>query len=617
MSDENTETPEDDRPETSEATTQEREAQGVDTGDAAAAPDEPTQPSEAQTPEAQTPEAQTPEAQTPEADEEAPQPDEQPPATGEDAPMPAAEEAAEEEAAEGEAVDDDEAIDDDPEDVEADPEDVEADEVADDEEAPETEDANAESAIGGSPEADEVDTEEADADEPDAGESDVDAPSSSNDSERRRRRGPNVSRELKRLVDLATKYPEIGAPLTRLASRLGYTGIRDKLLKMGLEDQTRGVEFHAVAANLARREGRFEEALEAVLSGVRSFAEQTEQDSPDVKKRLLHLIRLGFSVVMFDLDEMEDASEFIDALHETMPTFRERFEGDAFYHSLLAQVVWFKDRERSEKIWDEAAELGDAETSWNARGTWYKEAEQDLARAEGAYRQGLLALPTSTLLLHNLAQVIMDRAEADQTEPEQARNWLNEAEALLRRALRRARRHSMRRHINGNIERVKSLQRELPPKQKKPVEPPGVGDVVTGRVDNIKPYGAFVALDRIHTGLMHKSEISHEYVEDPHEYVKIGQEIEVKIISIEPRKKGSGLRIGLSRKALEEAPKGGGERKGGGKNKPRSRKRDRGGDKNRSGKKSSSRGHDDTGGEQLATLGELLMAKLEEKDSKD
>jgi len=38
--------------------------------------------------------------------------------------------------------------------------------------------------------------------------------------------------------------------------------------------------------------------------------------------------------------------------------------------------------ELSEAEWDRAAELGDSEFTWNARGTWYREAEKDEDKEE-------------------------------------------------------------------------------------------------------------------------------------------------------------------------------------------------------------------------------------------
>lgn len=58
------------------------------------------------------------------------------------------------------------------------------------------------------------------------------------------------------------------------------------------------------------------------------------------------------------------------------------------------------------------------------------------------------------------------------------------------------------------------------------------GDVVTGEVVNIKPYGAFVQLPDGETGLVHISEVDESYVKDVGEYLSIGQEIAVKVVGI-------------------------------------------------------------------------------------
>lgn len=74
-----------------------------------------------------------------------------------------------------------------------------------------------------------------------------------------------------------------------------------------------------------------------------------------------------------------------------------------------------------------------------------------------------------------------------------------------------------------------------------------VGDIVTGKVMRMTSFGAFVELGGIE-GLMHVSEISWQHVVKPQDELKIGQEIEVKILEIK------GDKIALSRKALQENP---------------------------------------------------------------
>lgn len=83
-----------------------------------------------------------------------------------------------------------------------------------------------------------------------------------------------------------------------------------------------------------------------------------------------------------------------------------------------------------------------------------------------------------------------------------------------------------------------------------------VGTKVSGTVDRITQFGVFIKLADDISGLVHLSEMAIEQVKDPHTIVKVGQEIEAKIIAIDP----DDHRIGLSMKALlmpegDEAPK--------------------------------------------------------------
>ena len=77
-----------------------------------------------------------------------------------------------------------------------------------------------------------------------------------------------------------------------------------------------------------------------------------------------------------------------------------------------------------------------------------------------------------------------------------------------------------------------------------------VGDVVTGKVTGIQPYGAFVALDDETQGLVHISEITYGYVKDVHEFIKVGDEIMVKILDVDEDQK----KISLSIRVLQESP---------------------------------------------------------------
>jgi general stress protein 13 len=77
-----------------------------------------------------------------------------------------------------------------------------------------------------------------------------------------------------------------------------------------------------------------------------------------------------------------------------------------------------------------------------------------------------------------------------------------------------------------------------------------IGTIVEGKVTGIQPYGAFVALDENTQGLVHISEITHGYVKNINEHIKVGEEVKVKVLSVD---KEAG-KIGLSMRAIEEVP---------------------------------------------------------------
>jgi len=78
-----------------------------------------------------------------------------------------------------------------------------------------------------------------------------------------------------------------------------------------------------------------------------------------------------------------------------------------------------------------------------------------------------------------------------------------------------------------------------------------LSDIVEAPISRISQFGAFMDLDGGIQGLIHLSEISHGVVNDIRDFVKVGEIVQAKIINFEPKKK----RIGLSLKALQEAPK--------------------------------------------------------------
>ncbi|HGR7324002.1 TPA: 30S ribosomal protein S1 [Streptococcus pneumoniae] len=76
------------------------------------------------------------------------------------------------------------------------------------------------------------------------------------------------------------------------------------------------------------------------------------------------------------------------------------------------------------------------------------------------------------------------------------------------------------------------------------------GDVVEGTVKRLTAFGAFVEVLPGIDGLVHVSQISHKRIENPKEALKVGQEVQVKVLEVN----ADAERVSLSIKALEERP---------------------------------------------------------------
>jgi len=83
----------------------------------------------------------------------------------------------------------------------------------------------------------------------------------------------------------------------------------------------------------------------------------------------------------------------------------------------------------------------------------------------------------------------------------------------------------------------------------KVIEKLNIGDIRTGRVTSLADFGAFVNINGA-DGLVHVSEISWDKVRHPGDELKVGQEVEVKVISIDEEKR----HIGLSIRLLKDDP---------------------------------------------------------------
>jgi len=77
-----------------------------------------------------------------------------------------------------------------------------------------------------------------------------------------------------------------------------------------------------------------------------------------------------------------------------------------------------------------------------------------------------------------------------------------------------------------------------------------VGDIVSGKVTGIQPYGAFVALDANTQGLVHISEITYGFVKSITDHLTVGDIVRVKILDIADNDE----KISLSLRALQAKP---------------------------------------------------------------
>jgi transcriptional accessory protein Tex/SPT6 len=76
------------------------------------------------------------------------------------------------------------------------------------------------------------------------------------------------------------------------------------------------------------------------------------------------------------------------------------------------------------------------------------------------------------------------------------------------------------------------------------------GDELSGTVTRLESYGAFVDIGSERDGLVHISQITHEYIKHPEDVLKVGDTVQVKVLKVNPKKR----QIDLSIKALLPIP---------------------------------------------------------------
>ena len=95
-----------------------------------------------------------------------------------------------------------------------------------------------------------------------------------------------------------------------------------------------------------------------------------------------------------------------------------------------------------------------------------------------------------------------------------------------------------------------SIKQTLPQPWDEVAEKIAEGDVLDGTVKRLTSFGAFVEVMPGVEGLVHISQISHKHIATPNEVLEPGQEVKVKVLSVDP----AAHRLALSIKALQEKP---------------------------------------------------------------
>ncbi len=187
-------------------------------------------------------------------------------------------------------------------------------------------------------------------------------------------------------------------------------------------------------------------------------------------------------------------------------------------------------RAREEKDWDEVDALLESSASYDSE-------------VEG-YNKGGLIVPVGHLRgFVPASQISLLRRPAAGENPEQ-RYGKMVGEAIHVRVIEvdRSRRRLILSERLALSETRETLKDRL-------LDEIGEGEVRKGRVTSLADFGAFVNIDGA-DGLVHLSEISWERIQHPNEVLKVGDEVMVKVISVDRDRK----RIGLSIRQLQQDP---------------------------------------------------------------
>lgn len=186
---------------------------------------------------------------------------------------------------------------------------------------------------------------------------------------------------------------------------------------------------------------------------------------------------------------------------------------------------------QTETMADLEAHFDDA-NPWNIVADYLEKKTELLVKIEGIVNGGVIAIvegirgfiPASQLSLsyvENLEEYLLQEIKVQVIEVDQADNRL----ILSARGLLKEKARKEREALVASVE---------------------IGSVLTGTVETIQNYGAFVRLENGLSGLVHVSQISDKRIKTPAAVLEVGQEVNVKVIGMKDGK------ISLSIKALIE-----------------------------------------------------------------
>lgn len=174
----------------------------------------------------------------------------------------------------------------------------------------------------------------------------------------------------------------------------------------------------------------------------------------------------------------------------------------------------------------------DQAAPWNRVRGYMEDGTVLTVKVEGVVKGGVVAnveeirafIPASQLSLHyveNLEDYLLQEIEVQVIEADEEEN----------RVILSARNILRKKAAEEKAARINSI---------------AVGTIITGEVESLQSYGAFVRFDGDLSGLVHISQISQKRIKTPNEVLKVGDEVKAKVIGIKDGK------ISLSIKALEE-----------------------------------------------------------------